>query len=108
MPVHIYGQPAEMHRILEIAQAHNLSVIEDCSQAHGAEVEGNCISTIGNADSVKFFAMKGGELLLERLDLITENVPSGIQDTPNCFINFFLVSLVGGERIAEWYHLIQR
>ena len=36
MPVHIYGQPAEMHRIMEMAQAHNLAVIEDCSQAHGA------------------------------------------------------------------------
>jgi hypothetical protein len=52
--------------------------------------------------------MKGGELFLERLDLITENVPSGIQHAPNGFINFLLVSLVGGERIAEGYHLIQR
>jgi dTDP-4-amino-4,6-dideoxygalactose transaminase len=36
MPVHIYGQPAEMHKILEIAKVHNLALVEDCSQAHGA------------------------------------------------------------------------
>jgi hypothetical protein len=78
------------------------------TKTQGSQAEGNRIRTIGNADSVKFFAMKGGELFLERLDLITENVPSGIQDAPNGFINFLLVSIVGGERIAEGYHLIQR
>ena len=46
MPVHIYGQPAEMHKILEIAQTHNLAVVEDCSQAHGAEIDGQKVGTI--------------------------------------------------------------
>ena len=40
LPVHIHGMPAEMNRILEIAQRHDLSVIEDVAQAHGALVEG--------------------------------------------------------------------
>ena len=48
MPVHIYGQPAEMHSILEIAQSHNLTVVEDCSQAHGAEIDGQIVGTFAD------------------------------------------------------------
>jgi dTDP-4-amino-4,6-dideoxygalactose transaminase len=40
MPVHLYGNPADMPRIMEIAERHNLIVIEDAAQAHGAEIEG--------------------------------------------------------------------
>ena len=40
MPVHIYGQPCKMQKIMEIARTHGLEVIEDCSQAHGAEING--------------------------------------------------------------------
>ena len=47
MPVHIYGQPCDMFKILEIAKENNLSVIEDCSQAHGAEIGGKKIGTFG-------------------------------------------------------------
>jgi dTDP-4-amino-4,6-dideoxygalactose transaminase len=39
MPVHLFGQPAEMSRILEIAKTHNLKVIEDTAQAHGARIK---------------------------------------------------------------------
>ena len=45
MPVHIYGQPAEMHRILEIAQNHNLALVEDCSCTHGAN-DGQKVGTL--------------------------------------------------------------
>ena len=48
MPVHIYGQPAEMDRIFEIAQTHNLAVVEDCSQAHGAEIDGQKVGTFAD------------------------------------------------------------
>lgn len=40
IPVHLYGQPADMDPITEIAEKHNLSVIEDCAQSHGAEYKG--------------------------------------------------------------------
>jgi dTDP-4-amino-4,6-dideoxygalactose transaminase len=44
MPVHLYGNPAAMGQILDIAQAHSLKVIEDCAQSFGAKYVGNCSS----------------------------------------------------------------
>ncbi len=47
MPVHIYGQPCDMDAIQRIASLHQLEVIEDCSQAHGAELNGQKVGTFG-------------------------------------------------------------
>jgi dTDP-4-amino-4,6-dideoxygalactose transaminase len=58
MPVHIYGQPAEMYKILEIAKAHNLSVIEDCSQAHGAEIHGHKVGTFADFSAYSCYPTK--------------------------------------------------
>ena len=58
MPVHIYGQPAEMHRILEIAQAYNLEVVEDCSQAHGAEINGQKVGTFADISAFSCYPTK--------------------------------------------------
>jgi dTDP-4-amino-4,6-dideoxygalactose transaminase len=58
MPVHIYGQPAEMHKILEIAQTHNLAVIEDCSQAHGAEIDGQKVGTFADISAFSCYPTK--------------------------------------------------
>ena len=58
MPVHIYGQPAEMHRILELAKAHHLAVVEDCSQAHGAEINGQKVGTFANISAFSCYPTK--------------------------------------------------
>jgi perosamine synthetase len=47
MPVHLYGQPCDMTRLLKIAREHRLVVIEDACQAHGAEYEGKKVGSFG-------------------------------------------------------------
>jgi dTDP-4-amino-4,6-dideoxygalactose transaminase len=58
IPVHLYGNPAEMNKIMKIATHYNLFVIEDCAQAHGAEYFGKKIGTFGVAASFSFFPSK--------------------------------------------------
>lgn len=58
IPVHLYGQPAEMDRIIEIAKKHNLYVIEDCAQAHGAKYKGKKVGGIGDIGCFSFFPGK--------------------------------------------------
>ena len=58
MPVHIYGKPAEMHRILKIAKTHNLPVVEDCSQAHGAEIDGQKVGTFADISAYSCYPTK--------------------------------------------------
>ncbi len=48
MPIHLFGNPAEMGRIMEIAERHGISVIEDAAQAHGAEIEGKRAGSWGS------------------------------------------------------------
>lgn len=58
--VHIYGQPADMPAIMNIARRHDLKVIEDGSQAHGAEIHGKRVGNFGDAAG---FSCMGGKLL---------------------------------------------
>jgi dTDP-4-amino-4,6-dideoxygalactose transaminase len=58
MPVHLFGLPAEMGAIVEIAKAHKLLVIEDAAQAIGSRSEGKCIGTIGDFGCFSFFPSK--------------------------------------------------
>lgn len=58
MPVHLYGQPAEIDAIIKIAKKHGLFVIEDCAQAHGAEYDGKKVGTFGDAAIFSFFPGK--------------------------------------------------
>lgn len=58
IPVHLYGQPADMDAIMAIAKKHNLWVLEDCAQAHLARYKGQLVGTFGNAASFSFYPGK--------------------------------------------------
>jgi dTDP-4-amino-4,6-dideoxygalactose transaminase len=58
IPVHLYGQPAEMDTIKEIAKKHKLFVVEDCSQAHLAEYKGKMVGGIGDIGTFSFYPGK--------------------------------------------------
>jgi dTDP-4-amino-4,6-dideoxygalactose transaminase len=58
LPVHLYGHPAEMGRITEIAEAHGLKIVEDCAQAMGAEYRGRKVGSFGQANAFSFFPTK--------------------------------------------------
>ncbi len=58
LPVHLYGQMADMDPIMEIARKHNLIVIEDCAQAHGAEYKGRRAGSIGDMGCFSFYPGK--------------------------------------------------
>jgi len=58
IPVHLYGQPADMKPILEIAEKHGLYVIGDAAQAHGAEYNGKKIGSFGDVECFSFYPTK--------------------------------------------------
>jgi len=58
LPVHLYGQPADMDPILDIARRYRLTVIEDAAQAHGAEYHGRRAGTIGDLGCFSFYPTK--------------------------------------------------
>lgn len=58
LPVHLYGQPANMEPILEIARRYGLTVIEDAAQAHGAEYKGQRVGSIGDIGCFSFYPGK--------------------------------------------------
>jgi dTDP-4-amino-4,6-dideoxygalactose transaminase len=58
VPVHLYGQAADMDPVLEIANRHNLAVIEDAAQAHGADYRGRKLGTLGLAGCFSFYPSK--------------------------------------------------
>jgi dTDP-4-amino-4,6-dideoxygalactose transaminase len=58
IPVHLYGQPADMDPILEIARRYKLAVIEDACQAHGALYKGRRVGSLGDAGCFSFYPTK--------------------------------------------------
>lgn len=58
MVVHIYGHPCNMDRIMEIVKKHNLALIEDCAEAHGALYKNKKVGSFGNISAFSFYANK--------------------------------------------------
>lgn len=79
VPVHLYGQAADMDPIMEIAKKHNLKVIEDCAQSHGGTYNGKVTGTMGDAGCFSFYPGKNlgaygdaGAIVTDSEDLATE------------------------------------
>jgi dTDP-4-amino-4,6-dideoxygalactose transaminase len=76
IPVHLYGHPADMGAITSIARLHDLRIIEDCAQSHGASLDGRRTGTWGDLAAFSFYPTKnlgalgdGGALVTDDADL---------------------------------------
>jgi perosamine synthetase len=58
VPVHVYGRPAKMKEIKELADKHHLFIVEDAAEAHGATIDGKLVGTFGNIGAFSLFANK--------------------------------------------------
>lgn len=58
VPVHLYGQPADLYPILDLARHHGLRVVEDAAQAHGAQYRGRPVGSLGDAGCFSFYPGK--------------------------------------------------
>jgi dTDP-4-amino-4,6-dideoxygalactose transaminase len=58
IPVHLYGHTVDMHRVMDIARRHELYVIEDCAQAHGARCRGQRVGSFGHFGAFSFYPTK--------------------------------------------------
>ncbi len=73
IPVHLYGHPVEMAPIMEIAEEHELLVLEDACQAHGARVDGKRVGSIGHAGAFSFYPAKNLGALGDGGALVTDD-----------------------------------
>ena len=58
IPVHLYGQPASMGAIVDVARRHGIAIVEDCAQAHLSEVDGRKVGSFGRASGFSFYPGK--------------------------------------------------
>lgn len=115
MPVHIYGQSAEMDKIRAIARRHRLYIVEDAAQGLGVTYKGKHVGTLGNLGCISFFADKtittgeGGMVLTDDKALYKRllyfrnqgRLKSGSFTHPYIGYNFRLTDLQGGMGLAQ-------
>jgi dTDP-4-amino-4,6-dideoxygalactose transaminase len=74
IPVHLYGNPCDMVEIIRIAELKGLFIIEDCAQAHGAEINGAKTGTFGIASAFSFFPSKNLGAFGDAGAVVTNNI----------------------------------
>ncbi len=75
LPVHLYGQPADMTAIAAIGRRHNLAIVEDACQAHLASANGRPVGTIGAAGAFSFYPTKNLGALGDAGAIVTNDAP---------------------------------
>ena len=73
IPIHLYGHPADMAPIMDIAQKHGLRIIEDCAQAHGAAYKGKRVGSFGDMACFSFYPTKNLGALGDGGMVVTNN-----------------------------------
>lgn len=79
VPVHLYGLPANMPVIREIADEHGILIVEDAAQAHGAEIHGRRVGTFGHASCFSFFPGKNLGAYGDAVAIVTSDEKLAVQ-----------------------------
>ena len=125
MPVHLYGQSAEMDRINEIAEKHDLNVIEDACQAHGAMYRGKKTGSLGDVGCFSFYPTKnmttgeGGmittnnEEIVEHISILRNHGQKDVYDHVSLGFNYRMTNIaaaIGIEQLKklDWFNKQRR
>ena len=93
LPVHLFGNPCDMDKILSIAEKHNLIIVEDACQAHGAEFKGKKVGTFGTLACFSFYATKN-----------MTTIEGGMITTDNEELYEYLTMARSHGSIKKYYH----
>ena len=97
VPVHLYGQPADMNPIMELAGKHKIKIIEDACQSHGAQYNGKTTGTFGEAGCFSFFPGKNLGAYGDGGGVVTDD--PAIVETIQLFRNY-------GQKV-KYHHLLK-
>lgn len=117
LPVHLYGQPADMDPLLEIAEKYDLKVIEDAAQAHGSVYKGKKIGSIGDLGCFSFYPTKnmttgeGGmvtvndEDLAEKADMVRAHGESKRYEQSLLGYNYRMTDIAASIGLVQLKHI---